>query len=166
MLYEELTRRIIGCAMEVHRRLGNGFQACLPKGSTARRQEVMASTPLSHRLPGADSTFEIIRYEKLYESTHVHSGMRRWQPLHQQHYQPGAKNRGTSKWPGSKSHKETIVKLVYYEAFERIDEAFRREKQVQGWSRRKKLALINSMPGKLRELAECKNQTHYKNFKK
>ena len=26
MLYEELTRRIIGCAMEVHKRLGNGFQ--------------------------------------------------------------------------------------------------------------------------------------------
>ena len=75
MLYEELTRRIIGCAMEVHRRLGNGFQACLPKGSTARRQEVMASTPLSHRLPGADSTFEIIRYEKLYESTHSAAGV-------------------------------------------------------------------------------------------
>ena len=62
--------------------------------------------------------------------------------------------------------KRLPVKLVYYEAFERIDEAFRREKQVQRWSRRKKLALINSMPGKLRELAECKNQTHYKNFKK
>jgi GxxExxY protein len=26
MLYEELTRKIIGCAIEVHRRLGNGFQ--------------------------------------------------------------------------------------------------------------------------------------------
>lgn len=26
MLHEELTRKIIGCAMEVHRRLGNGFQ--------------------------------------------------------------------------------------------------------------------------------------------
>ena len=26
MLYEDLTRKIIGCAMEVHRRLGNGFQ--------------------------------------------------------------------------------------------------------------------------------------------
>ncbi|KAA9040861.1 GxxExxY protein [Ginsengibacter hankyongi] len=26
MLYEELTKKIIGCAMEVHRRLGNGFQ--------------------------------------------------------------------------------------------------------------------------------------------
>ena len=26
MLYEELTRKIIGCSMEVHKRLGNGFQ--------------------------------------------------------------------------------------------------------------------------------------------
>ena len=26
MLHEELTKKIIGCAMEVHRRLGNGFQ--------------------------------------------------------------------------------------------------------------------------------------------
>jgi GxxExxY protein len=26
MLYEELTKKIIGCAMEVHGRLGNGFQ--------------------------------------------------------------------------------------------------------------------------------------------
>lgn len=26
MLYQELTHKIIGCAMEVHKRLGNGFQ--------------------------------------------------------------------------------------------------------------------------------------------
>ena len=26
MLYEELTKKIIGCAMEEHKRLGNGFQ--------------------------------------------------------------------------------------------------------------------------------------------
>jgi GxxExxY protein len=26
MLYEELTKKIIGCGMEVHKRLGNGFQ--------------------------------------------------------------------------------------------------------------------------------------------
>ena len=26
MQHEELTRKIIGCAMEVHKRLGNGFQ--------------------------------------------------------------------------------------------------------------------------------------------
>ena len=34
------------------------------------------------------------------------------------------------------------VRLVYYEAYDRIDEAFAREKQLQGWSRAKKLALI------------------------
>jgi len=35
------------------------------------------------------------------------------------------------------------VVLVYYEVFERIDEAFIREKQIQGWRREKKEALIN-----------------------
>ncbi|KAA5534016.1 GIY-YIG nuclease family protein [Paenimyroides baculatum] len=40
--------------------------------------------------------------------------------------------------------KRLPVKLVYYEEFQRIDEAFYREKQVQGWSRKKKEALINN----------------------
>lgn len=40
--------------------------------------------------------------------------------------------------------KRLPVKLVYYEEFQRIDFAFYREKQVQGWSRNKKEALINS----------------------
>jgi len=39
--------------------------------------------------------------------------------------------------------KRLPVKLVYFEEFQRIDEAFYREKQVQGWSRKKKEALIN-----------------------
>lgn len=34
------------------------------------------------------------------------------------------------------------VKLVYYEEYERVEEAFVREKQVQGWKRKKKQALI------------------------
>jgi len=34
------------------------------------------------------------------------------------------------------------VKLVYFEEFKRIDSAFYREKQIQGWSRKKKEALI------------------------
>ena len=40
--------------------------------------------------------------------------------------------------------KHLPVKLVYYEEFDRIDEAFYREKQVQGWSRAKKMALIEN----------------------
>lgn len=39
--------------------------------------------------------------------------------------------------------KRLPVKLVYLEEFSRIDLAFYREKQIQGWSRAKKEALIN-----------------------
>ncbi|MBI4648057.1 MAG: NTP transferase domain-containing protein [Bacteroidia bacterium] len=59
--------------------------------------------------------------------------------------------------------KHLPVELVYFEIFQRIDEAFYREKQVQGWSRAKKEALIKGFTEKLHELAECKNETHYKN---
>ena len=38
--------------------------------------------------------------------------------------------------------KRLPVKLVYVEEYERIDDAFYREKQVQGWRREKKEALI------------------------
>ncbi|GAC1372671.1 MAG: GIY-YIG nuclease family protein [Aquirhabdus sp.] len=46
------------------------------------------------------------------------------------------------------------VKLVYHEEYERIDEAFSREKQVQGWSRAKKLALIQGNFDLLIELSK------------
>lgn len=49
--------------------------------------------------------------------------------------------------------KRLPVKLVYYEEFQRIDEAFNREKQVQGWSRKKKEALINGSLELLPKLA-------------
>lgn len=49
--------------------------------------------------------------------------------------------------------KRLPVKLVYYEEYQRIDLAFYREKQVQGWSRKKKEALINETPELLPELA-------------
>ncbi|MCK6612586.1 GIY-YIG nuclease family protein [bacterium] len=51
--------------------------------------------------------------------------------------------------------KRLPVKLVYFEEFQRIDEAFYREKQVQGWSRRKKEALINSQTEKLPDLSKA-----------
>ena len=34
------------------------------------------------------------------------------------------------------------VELVYFERFERIDDAWARERQIHGWSRAKKIALI------------------------
>lgn len=66
---------------------------------------------------------------------------------------------------GNYTKKRLPVKLVYFEEYQRIDEAFYREKQVQGWSRRKKEALINNMPDELKKYAECMNESHYKNFK-
>jgi len=49
--------------------------------------------------------------------------------------------------------KRLPVKLVYYEEYSRIDEAFYREKQVRGWSRKKKQALIDGKPELLPKLA-------------
>jgi putative endonuclease len=50
--------------------------------------------------------------------------------------------------------KRLPVKLVYFEEFQRIDKAFYREKQVQGWSRKKKEALINGDFDKLSPLSK------------
>lgn len=38
--------------------------------------------------------------------------------------------------------KRLPVKLIYFEAYTRIDHAFYREKQLQGWSRKKKESLM------------------------
>lgn len=50
--------------------------------------------------------------------------------------------------------KRLPVKLIYFEEYSRIDEAFYREKQIQGWSRKKKLALIEGKNELLPELAK------------
>lgn len=59
--------------------------------------------------------------------------------------------------------KHLPVRIVYFEEFSRIDNAFYREKQIQGWSRKKKEALIKGETNLLHGLAECKNDSHYKN---
>ncbi len=55
--------------------------------------------------------------------------------------------------------KHLPVELVYYEEYDRIDLAFNREKQVQGWSRKKKEALIENRAKDLPLLS--KNYTQY-----
>ena len=61
------------------------------------------------------------------------------------------------------TRKRLPVELVYFETFSRIDKAFYREKQIQGWSRKKKEALINRQLEVLHRLAECRNETHCRN---
>ena len=49
--------------------------------------------------------------------------------------------------------KHLPIKLVYFEEYQRIEDAFYREKQIQGWSRQKKEALINGKSELLPKLA-------------
>ena len=58
--------------------------------------------------------------------------------------------------------KRLPVKLVYCEFYDRASDAFYREKQVQGWSRKKKQALMAGDANLLHQLAECRNETHYR----
>ncbi|MDP8079641.1 GIY-YIG nuclease family protein [Phocoenobacter skyensis] len=52
--------------------------------------------------------------------------------------------------------KRLPIKLVYCEEYDRIDDAFFREKQVQGWNRQKKIALINGEFDQLPTLSKQK----------
>ncbi len=61
--------------------------------------------------------------------------------------------------------KRLPVKLVHVEEYNSIATAFYREKQIQGWRREKKEALIKGKLEKLPGLAECKNETHYRYYK-
>jgi len=61
---------------------------------------------------------------------------------------------------GAKHTKSRLpVELVYVEVFDRIDHAFYREKQIQGWSRKKKEALIS---GKFNQLSEWSKSYRFK----
>jgi len=67
---------------------------------------------------------------------------------------------------GSNHTKKRLpVKLVYYEEFQRIDDAFLREKQVQGWSRKKKEALIKDKHDLLPDLSRSYSEIN-KDLKK
>ena len=52
------------------------------------------------------------------------------------------------------TRKHLPVKLVYVEEFSKIEDAFSREKQIQGWTRKKKEALISGNFDKLKEFAK------------
>ena len=50
--------------------------------------------------------------------------------------------------------KYNITKLVYYETTNNISAAIAREKQIKGWLRRKKIALIKSVNPEWRDLSQ------------
>ncbi len=49
------------------------------------------------------------------------------------------------------------VRLLYFEKYDRVAQAFQREKQVQRWSRSKRLALVHSRSERLPELSKKRN---------
>jgi len=54
------------------------------------------------------------------------------------------------------------LKLIYCKQFIGPIKAIEYEKQLKGWSRAKKIALINNDLKSLHELAKCKNDTSHK----
>ena len=56
------------------------------------------------------------------------------------------------------------VEMVYEKEFRAKSKARAFEKQIKGWSREKKQALIKGDKKLLHKLAECRNKSHYKYF--
>ena len=48
--------------------------------------------------------------------------------------------------------KYNVNKLVYYELYENVDDAIRREKQLKGWKRMRKNALVETFNPEWKEL--------------
>lgn len=75
-----------------------------------------------------------------------YTGSTKYLELRLQQHQNGEGARYTAK--------RLPVTLLYYEEYYRIDHAFYREKQIQGWSRKKKEALMRGEVNLLPELAK------------
>lgn len=65
-------------------------------------------------------------------------------------------------FPGYTS-KRRLVKLVWLEEFSDVNQAIDAERQIKGWSRAKKEALMKGVFMLIQELSQCANATHFKN---
>ena len=68
--------------------------------------------------------------------------------------------------PSCYTFKRRPVELVFIQKFMDINEAITFEKQIKGWSRKKKEALISDNWERLKSLSQCQNKTSHLNFKK
>ncbi|TDB65945.1 GIY-YIG nuclease family protein [Arundinibacter roseus] len=66
--------------------------------------------------------------------------------------------------PNSYTHSRRPLELVFHLEFQDVNQAIAFEKQVKGWNRKKKEAIINNHWDQLKPLAECKNKTSHKYF--
>ena len=65
------------------------------------------------------------------------------------------KNPNGAKGPVSFTARYRITRLVYCEEYQEVRDALEREKQIKGWRRERKLALIESMNPEWRDLGEA-----------
>jgi predicted GIY-YIG superfamily endonuclease len=59
---------------------------------------------------------------------------------------------------GSYTHSKLPVSLVYFESYSTKSEALKRELQIKGWARKKKLALIRQELETLKKLSKSSNK--------
>lgn len=64
--------------------------------------------------------------------------------------------------PDSYTFKRSPIELVFHEQYNDINLAIRTEKRIQKWSGKKKAALAKGDWDKIKELAECRNNSHSK----
>jgi putative endonuclease len=64
----------------------------------------------------------------------------------------------TGHFPGYTSAR-TPVHLAFSREFQRLEDAIRAERQIKGWSRKKKAALIEGNFELLHQLSQCMNET-------
>ena len=69
-------------------------------------------------------------------------------------------------YPTSYCHTRRPVKLMFIRLFKLIEDAIAFEKQIKGWSKAKKVALIFNKLEDLRIMSECKNPSNSKNYRK
>ncbi len=69
-------------------------------------------------------------------------------------------------YPENYTYKRRPVQLLFLNEFDNIEQAHSLKKQIQGWSRKKKEAIISNNWEKLKELAVCRNHTHFSNKEK
>jgi len=71
----------------------------------------------------------------------------------------------SDEFPTSYCHTRRPVKLMFMRVFELIEDAIAFEKQIKGWSKAKKEALIFNKLENLHIMSECKNRSNSKNYR-
>lgn len=66
----------------------------------------------------------------------------------------------------SYTYNKRPLELVFYTEFNEVNQAILFEKQVKGWSRKKKEAIIKDKWEDLQKLSKCLNETTHENFYK